>query len=434
MLAVGVVVSIWSRDSVATAEPLTSNPQAQQFYDRGREYEQRAASPENLNHAVSLYQRALALDPDFPDARARLALTYAAMFTAGYDRSADRRELIRSEAEAALGLRPELATAYLALGHYWDAGYGDTRQALAAFERARRGLPNSPEVYASLASLYRTQGRWGDAVSAHRRALQLNPRMLGVAMDLSLTYSYMRRYDEGIAVLDRVIALEPENHRAKLAKGYQVMRRDGTADTLAAMLKRIPAEWDDWGAGVLARTLTARAQDRPEAALAVLNATRPDWSFGKSFWTRHRFELRAQVYEQMGDTVRARADYRAALDLLKDTVAIRTTDVWRHMLLGLTYAGLKQRDDALREARRGLELMPVSKDATAAPFVMVTAAEIRARAGDADGALELLDQLLNMNAGVVVSVPLLRLDPIWDPLRSDPRFEPMLQLHSRGAR
>jgi hypothetical protein len=94
---------------------------------------------------------------------------------------------------------------------------------------------------------------------------------------------------------------------------------------------------------------------------------------------------------------------------------------------------LKQRDDAVREARLGLELMPVSKDAAAASFVMVAAAEILMRAGDADGALELLDQLLGMNAGVVASVPLLRLDPTWDRLRDD-RFEQMLQRHSRGAR
>jgi tetratricopeptide (TPR) repeat protein len=434
ILTAGVVLSTRSRDAVATPEPLTSNPQAREFYDQGRVYERRAESPGNLNNAVSLYQRALELDSNFAHARARLALTHAAIYTAGYDRTPDRRELIRSEAEAALRLRPDLATAHLALGHYWDVGYRDNRQALAAFERATRGLPESAELHASLARLYRAQGRWEDAVEAHRRAVQLNQLLFGAAMDLSFTYSYLRRYDEGIAVLDRVIALEPENHKAKLSKGYQVMRRDGTPDTLAAMLRRIPAEWDDWGAGVFARTMAARAQRRPEEALAVLNATRPDWSFGNGFFTRRRLDLRAQVYEQMGDTVRARADYRAAHDLLKDTVATQTPDAWRHIMLGLTYAGLKQRDDAVREARIGLELLPVSKDATGAPFVMVTAAEILARVGDADGALDLLDQLLGMNAGVVASVPLLRLDPTWDPLRNDPRFEQLLRRHSRNAR
>ena len=430
----GVAVSMWSRDSVATAEPLTSNPQAQEFYDQGRVYEQRAVSPENLGNAVSLYQRALKLVPDFPDARARLALTHAAMYSAGYERTPERRELIRSEAEAALRLRPDLATAHLALGHYWDVGHRDNRRALDEYERAMRGLPNSPELHASLARLYRTQGRWDEAVRSYRHAVDLNPLMLGVAVDLSLTYSYLRRYDEGIAVLDRVIAMEPENHNAKLSRGYQVMRRDGTPDTLAATLRRIPADWDDWGAAVWGRTVAARAQRRPEEALAALNAARPDWSFGKGFWTRHRLELRAQVYEEMGDTVRARADYRAANDLVKDTVAIHTSDVWRHMLLGLTHAGLKQRDDAVREARLGLELLPVSKDATGAPVVMATVAEIFARVGDVDGALELLDQLLGMNAGVVASVPLLRRDPTWDPLRSDARFEQMLRRHSRAAR
>ena len=248
-----------------------------------------------------------------------------------------------------------------------------------------------------------------------------------VAEELAFTYSMLRRYDDGIALLDLVIEMEPENHSAKVGKGYQVIRRDGTADTLAAMLQRIPADWDEGGQGVWARVGLALLQRRPKQALDVLNATPSDWSFGKGPIARYRLELRAQVYAQMGDTVRARADYETARAALQDSVTANPTDPWWRALLGLAYAGLQQRSDAVREARLATELLPVSKDAIGGPRVMATAAEILARVGDTDGALELLDRLLGMNAGVVASVPLMRLDPAWDPLRKDPRFERLLQ-------
>ena len=432
IVVAGALVGLRSLTTGDTPEPITTSAEARLLYDRARDYEQRAESPENVAAASSLYRRALELDPEFAHAHARLALTSAASYFAGYDRSAARLEQTRAAAEAALRLRPDLAEAHLAMGRYWDEGHRDDRRALAAYQRALQGLPNSAELHAAIARLYGAQGRFDDAVSAYRHALQLNPKMFGVAVDLAFTYSKVRRYDDGIALLDRVIELEPENHSAKLAKGYQVMRRDGTTDTLEAMLRRIPPEWDPQGMGVWARTVLARAQRRPEQALAILDASRVEWS-SKGPLVRHRAMVRGQVYEELGDPARARTDYEAAREVFEDSVAANPADPRWRIALGMTYAGLKRRSEAAREARLAMELLPASRDAFGGGLTMVGAAEILARAGDADGALHLLDRLLGMPAGVEASVPLLRLDPAWDRLRDDPRFERMLRRHAPEA-
>ena len=429
VVVVGVVASTRTFSVSNDARPLSTNAQAQLFYDRGLEYEQRVESPENVDAATSLYERALGLDPAFAHAHARLALSHMRRYAAGYDRSGARLAQVRAEAEAALRLQPDLAEAHLAIGHYWDEGLQNDERALQSYERALRGLPNSAELHAALARLYRGQARWDDAIHAYRRALTLDPSMMNVATDLVFTYSRLRRYDNAIALIDSVIALEPDNHSAKLSKGYMVIRRDGTPDTLAAALARIPADWDPQGMGAFARVTVARLQRRYEQALTILNGA-SEW-MGKGPVLHSRTLLRAQVYEQLGDAVRARADYQAIVTVLEDSAAAYPSDPRWHLALGLTYAGLGQPLTAGREARRAMDLVPLSKDALQGALMMVGAAEIFARAGDADRALELLDRLLGMPAGPEATVPLLRLESNWDALRADPRFEQLLRRHER---
>jgi serine/threonine-protein kinase len=425
---VGTVLAPGAPD-LLRASDLTSNPEAQLLYDRGREYEQRVVSPENVNAARGLYERALELDPTFAQARARLALTHVVSYTAGYDRSPARLQQIRTDAEASLQLAPDLPDAHIALGEYWNEMLSHDR-ALVAFERALRGLPRSVELHAALGRAYRGQGRWDEAIEAFRHALELDPGSLAVIAELGGTFSMLRRYDEAIALYDRIIELEPENYSAKLGKGYMVIRRDGVPDTLAAALERVPPEWDPQGMGTLARWMLARTQRRPQDALQALNAARSDWS-GKGALLRHVSLVRAQALEELGDSAGAQAAYRIARAVLEDSAAAYPSDPRWRIPLGLTYAGLKQRSEASREARIVMELVPLSKDAMEGALMMGGAAEILARAGDSEAAIELLDQLLRIPAGPAATVPLLRVDPTWDPLRADPRFEEMLTRHSR---
>lgn len=412
---------------VPSGRPFTAVGRARELYVRGREYERRVASQENVRAAASLYQRALELDSGFAQARARLAVAHATMYGSGYDRALARRELARTEAEAALRGYSGLPDAHLALGYYWLYGHGDDDRALREFTRALSGMPNSSELLAAIARIDRGHGRWDEAAAGFARAFTLDSQNLSVAADLALTYSTVRRYADAVRIWDHVIELAPENHNAKLSKGYVFMRLAGTVDTLAAALHRIPADWDPEGAGTLARTVVPWSQGRHADAIAVLEATRSIRT-AKSVLFRPTALMRAQIREDAGDTAGARADYHAVLRLLDDSVAADPDDARLLVPRGLAYAGLQRTDDAIREARRIVELS--AANVFLGPGFLAGAAEILARSGDIDGALAILDRLLGTPAGIVASVPLLRVDPSWRALRHDPRFERLLLRHT----
>lgn len=164
------------------------------------------------------------------------------MYGSGYDRTLARRELARTEAQAALAEYAGLPDAHLALGYYWLNGHGDDDRALHAFTRALSGLPNSSELLAAIARIHRGRGRWSDAAAGFARAFALDSNDLSVAADLALTYSSLRRYADAARVWDHVIELAPENHNAKLSKGYVFRRIEGSVDTLAAALRACRAQ------------------------------------------------------------------------------------------------------------------------------------------------------------------------------------------------
>jgi serine/threonine-protein kinase len=428
-------VNVTDAERALIERPPTTNAQAYDLYLRGREVELRgtpldiARMPaENIREAQSLYSRAREIDPTFALARARLALTqmYSVL---KYDRSPARLEQARLEAEAAVRLQPGLPEAHEALAFYWGPGVGDDAKAIEEFKRALEGVPNSADYHLNLGTSYNKQGRWEEAVAEFDRAMQLEPLSPGPAFNAALANNRLRRYEKAIKAWDRVIALVPDDHLPKLIKGYAYVRWQGSADTLAAVLERIPADWDTNGMATWSRFSVARLRRRHNDALAVLNGSRHTISFD-GFVYRPIVLLRGWTQEALGDRARARANYEAARSLLADSVAVHPDDPRIRIALGLAYAGLGRKQQAVQEARRAMELAPLSQNNPRATAFMGGAAEVLAQAGDTDGALELLELLLAMPAGREASVPLLRVDPIFDPLRSDPRFEQLLKRFS----
>jgi serine/threonine-protein kinase len=402
----------------------TSNTEAQDYYVSGREYERRALSAENVRSAQTQYRRALDLDSAFALARARLAITHATMYAATYDASPDRLALARAEAEAALRSQPDLGEGHLALGHVWTLR-DDFGRALAEYQLALVSLPNSAEVHTAIGFALRSQGRWEEAVTRFEHAATLDSRDVGLRRQLALSQSRLRRYDAAIRTWDRVIELKPDDYHAKVIRGALYIRLDGTADSLVAALQRIPREWDPVGIATWLRFSAARIQRRPGDALAALDASRQDAS-GDDMFYRPRALLRAQAYDDLEDARRARAYYDTARVELEDTLAGNSQSARLRIALGLAYAGLGRRKQAVGEARAAMALVPVTSNAVAGTAIMGDAAEIYARVGDHDNAIALLGQLLDMPAGREVSVPLLRREPRWDPLRADARFARML--------
>jgi serine/threonine-protein kinase len=409
------------------APPPSSNAQALDYFRRGRDYEQRPISELTLRSARSLYERALALDSGFALARARLAITNAT-FAFNYDRSPAWPARVRAEAEAALRARPGLGEGHLALGHALSMT-GKVDSALVEFRRAADSMPTA-EPHVAIASALRERGQWAEAIAQLERAVRLDPRDVEVIRTLATSQSRLRRYADAARSWDRVIELAPDDHYAKMIRGHVYVRWVGTPDTLAAAVRQIPPEWDPAGAATWARFTVARVERRPADALAALDSSRQDISYDGLYY-RPRSLMRAQAYEMLGDRVRARAHFHTARAQIASRLTADSVSAPMRLALGLAYAGLGRRREATDEAHRAMALVPVPTDASRGPYMAGTAAmggaaEVLAQAGDHGAALALLERLFEMPAGREVSVALLRVDPVWDPLRGEPRFERLL--------
>jgi eukaryotic-like serine/threonine-protein kinase len=413
----------------------TTNPQAYQLYLQGRGIEVSdafrhgsLATTESWQGAHSLYARARELDPNFAIARARVAYTALGLVAYGGDRTRARSDQARLEAEAALRIHPGLPEAHEALGYYWSFER-DQPKAVAELGNALAGFPNMGDLYAGLAMSLRSLGRWDEAVRAFESAIRFDPRHRGAHREVALTHSRLRRYEDAIRHWDRVIALDDTDPTPHLLRGHAYQRLEGTVDSLEAALARIPAGWDASGMTTWSRFTVLRNQRRLIEALAVLDsAVHPISRDGLVF--RPVTLMRAATLEELGQHAPARANYESARALLEDSVAAYPQNAGMRVALGLTYAGLGRRTDAMREARTAAELLSPWEGHPEATAAIGGAVEILARLGETEPALQLLEVLLAVPAGREVSVPLLRTDPIYDSLRGDPRFENMLQRYA----
>jgi serine/threonine-protein kinase len=431
----GVVAALAIRPSReqqdALSRPVGIDGRAYETYLRGRAIELAGQSPDpmhqigadDIRQAMSLYSRARDIDPGFALARARLALMHT-LAAATYDTTDARREQARVEAEIALRLQPSLAEGHEALAMY-RLLRGDPTTAVAEYERALAAFPNNAELRVALGDAFSRAGRWDEALVQLRRAVALDPRNAGAAFLTAQAYSWLRRRAEAMPMFDRAIALAPESPIIKVIKGQAYLRWKGTADTLASLLAQIPPAWDPVGIATYSRFTVFMVQRRYADGLAMLERSRGASSNGGLVYQPNSL-MRARLYDGMGDRTRARSSYAVARDILRDSLRAHPADPQIRLALGYADAGLGQRAEAAREARRALELAPIAKGSDIAQVVMGGAVEVFAKAGESDAALELLELLFSMPAGRDASVPLLRAWPGYDPLRRDPRFEQLL--------
>jgi serine/threonine-protein kinase len=407
----------------AIKSALASSSEAEVFLQYGRGYEQRPITKENLQSAQSLYEQALSVDSSYARARARLAVTDALLYSQAFDRTPARLEKARAEANAAVRADSSLTDAHFALGVV-AAAAGDLDRALSEYDVALRGDRKNTEVIAAVGDVFRLQGRWDKAATQFERAVAVKPRDIGVLRSLARTQSRLRRYADAIRTWDQVIAVAPDDGDAKLTRAYAYIRLNGTTDTMAATLQRLAPDWDPEGSATWARFNLSRLRRRPGEALDALAASRHAESFDDVFY-RPRALLEGQAYADLGDTTRARERYEAARVDLEKMLKADTSAARVRLALALAYAGLGRNKEALAEAERALNAS-TQEGAEAKTATLVGIAEIRTRGGDIEGAVDIIERLLGMPAGGEVSVPLLRVDPVWDPLRRNARFARLL--------
>jgi len=410
----------------------TQNPKAYDSFLKGEYARDRAwksaGYEETLKPAISYLSEATALDPQFALAFAQLAQTQLTAYHFGIiDYSATRMpELLASAREnidRALRLQPELPEAHSALGfwHYW--GRSDYAAALAEFKRAITIDPRISEASLAIATIAMRQGRPEDAIEYLSKVLEFDPRNPRILRALAEAYRMRRDYVREVELRSRAVALDPTSAVEAINLSQAIIK--GKGDTLAALavLDAVPAELQKNEAMIETREAALMlGRDFAAAEKVVENLPPESW---RTAWRRPM--LLGEIKRALGQKEPARESFQQARTLLTVAIAKDPAEPLTHASLGSVDAALGDADDALREAQRAIDLQPVEEDALEGSQWPENLAEVNAQLGRIDEAIKLIEQLLAMpNSGEMSSVWELKLDPVWDPLRGDSRFERLI--------
>jgi len=378
----------------------------------------------NLVQAADLLDQAVARDPSFFRAYCQLAYAHDALYFLGFDHTAARLALAEAAVQAATRLRPDAGETHLSRAQnlYW--GYLDYDGALAELEVSRQTLPNDSRVFELKGLILRRQGRWEESTRNLERAIDLDPRNFFTLQQIAISYGVLRRYAEETSVLDRALTIEPNDVVTKVALAsiqFHWKADTGpfhqTIDSVRATNPAaVPSIADAWLSCALAERDVAVAKN-------ALNA------FGEIPLTDYAVHLNRPLMEGViarmtKDDGKARAAFTAARAQQEKAVQAQPNYGPALCALGLIDAGLGRKEEALREGRRAVELLPVEKDAINGPLMIQYLAMIAAWVGNKDLACEQL--AIAIRPPSTVSYGQLKLLPHWDPLRGDPRFEKLV--------
>jgi serine/threonine protein kinase/Tfp pilus assembly protein PilF len=376
-----------------------------------------------LLQATDLLSQAVARDPSFFQAHCQLVDAHTELYLLGIDRSPERLALAQKELDAAFRLQPDAGEAHLARAVYLYRVNLDYDGALRELQSARETLPNSPGVFELTGYIRRRQGYWEDSVQNLERSLELDPRNIRTLYQIAISYYGLRRYSEMIAVMDRVLAIKPDDVQTQVSRA--AIELDWKADTrpthqvIDSIRKNNPAELPTIADTWLMAALAERNPTDAEAALAALG----DGNFGTN-WVElnHRF-AEGLVARMTKNDARAHAAFTAARVEQEKVVKARPDFGPAWCGLGLIDAGLGRKEEALREGRHAIELLPMAKDSVNGAHMIEFFGVIAAWVGEKELACEQLEKTTRGPGGWIATYGQLKLSPVWDALRGDPRFE-----------
>jgi len=402
----------------------TQNPNAYLLFVQAHDY---ANQPDKFRdtslQAEQLFEQATKLDPNFAAAFAGLSMIESWAYHT-FDPTPARRDKARLAADEALRLQPDLPEGHLALGFSYYYGDRDYERALAEFEIAKRGLPNEAEAYTAIGAIQRRQGKWAESTANFEKSAVLDPKNASILYNLGYSYLAQRNFEAAEKIFDRAITASPQSFGARALKAGVAILSRGDVTFAENQLASIPPAFDSDGLTTWARVWLLTLQRKFSNALEVVGQFRGEILASDTTAPNPKAFLEGLLYYYQGDKTKAQTALEHARVMAEQLIRESPDDAARHAMLGQILAALGQKDSAIAEGKRAVGLQPESQDAFDGPQISARLAEIYAWVGEYDQAFHLLDHLLHTPNGI--TVPLLKLDPVWDPLRKDPRFQALI--------
>jgi TolB-like protein/tetratricopeptide (TPR) repeat protein len=414
-------VALAAGEEKRLSEKPTQNLAAYDAFLKGEEASKGMAvsDPPSLRKALGFYEQAVALDPGFAQAWARVSMASSLLYANSTPTPA-LAERARQAGEKAVSLAPNRPEGYLALGGYERLVSRDFNRALEQFEKGLRVAPGDASLLRGTALAEQGLGRWDAVVEHFRQAERLDPRSVGNLRGLGEALLRLRRYPETRETLDRALALAPANLVLIEDKAMTFLGQ-GDLPGARAVLEAAPREVEPTALVAYMASywdlVWVLDEERRELLLRLTPSAFDDdrgaWAF-----------CLVQVYALKGDAANVRTHAEEARKAFEEQLRAAPHDAQLHVLLGLTLAYLGRKEEAIREGERGVALGPVSKDALFGPYYQHQLARIYMLVGEPEKALDQLEPLLKIP--YVLSPGWLKIDPNFDPLRKNPRFQKLV--------
>jgi len=413
----------------AIEQPPTTNLIAYDRYLRAKKLGavQTARVPREMREVTRLLDQAVAYDSTFLLAYCELAKAHAYAYHLGVDRTPARVALAKAARDAALRLGPDRGEPHLAaadVAFHCDLDY---ETALKEVAIARRSLPNDASVFALPAYIHRRQGHWEDCARDLERAVQLDPRNVWLLQDAAQTYQFERRYPEAAAAWDRTLGVATGDPNTRVWR--TLVDLDSRADTRSThdVIQRIVTEDPSAVDSIAEHWLFVALCRRDAAEMARALASLPPEGIIRRDLLMPRSFCEGLVARARGDVPGAETAFATAHAEMEKVVREQPDYAQALCVLGMIDAALGRKEDAIREGRRAVEFLPVTKDMMAGGVVLANLAIIYAWTGEKDLALTQLATAIRFPSSNFLSYGQLKLHPYWDPLRGDPRFEKLLE-------
>jgi TolB-like protein/DNA-binding winged helix-turn-helix (wHTH) protein/Tfp pilus assembly protein PilF len=380
------------------------------------------AGKKDLLEAIDLLNKAVSSDPTFFQAYCQLAWVHDVLYFLGYDRTSERLAQAEAAIQAAFRLRPDAGEAHLVRAENLYRGYLDYDNALSELEVARQSLPNDPRIFELMGLIQRRSGHWEESTRNLEHAVDLDPRNVFTLLAIADSYRDLRRYAEATSAYDRILGITPDAVKTKAARALVEMEWKAEARPLRQLVDSVrttnPAALADIADTWLLCALAER--DAPAAKNALI-ASGEDTPLNNDVFRFNRPFVEGIIARMTNDDDKARSAFTDARSEQEKLVQVQPNFGPPLVVLGLIDAALGRKEEALGEARRAVELLPVEKDSIKGALIIAYSAIIAAWVGEKDLACE------RLAAAVRYPSPLsygdLKLLPFWDPLRGEACFE-----------